>query len=462
IYFMKAGSGFLTDIDQFVQQKREHFIEVFQQLVAIPSICGDEAQIKNAVAFLSNLLKKLFDCQIEILSTAGSPVIFCHFAAASSSEESILFYGHYDVMAAEDVEKWQTDPFQLTLKEGRLFGRGAGDNKGQLLDVIFGLYAFKSLHQQFPCQINLIIEGEEEKGSVHLNQVVKQLSSQQLRQIKTVFVIDGSFSFAGQHVLRLGNRGLLGFEVNFKTNETDLHSGNFGNVSPNPILVFHQILEQLYDFKKQRVLIPHFYDGTKQVSQTEAALLEKLPPVRLSSGQSSEFFKEPENKFEYYKRLMFEPSFNINGIQSGFLGQGIKTIIPSQLKVRFDFRLVSGQNVSQIQRELNCLLAPWISNKLLSINYLAVIPPYYAGVENKLMKQVIQGIQQVDQQAVIEPVMPGTVPNYVWQENLQAQIFTIPLANFDQHNHAPNENIKLTAFLQGIKIIYQLVKIYQD
>jgi acetylornithine deacetylase/succinyl-diaminopimelate desuccinylase-like protein len=215
----------------------------------------------------------------------------------------------------------------------------------------------------------------------------------------------------------------------------------------------------MYDFKQQRVLIPHFYDGIEPLTPEELALLAELPSPKTSVAGQRDFFSAAVDKVDYYRKLMFEPTFNVNGIHSGFLGQGIKTIIPGEVKIRIDFRLVNGQRVNEIQQAIQHFLAPW--NKVLTIKYLGAIPPYYAGVGSKLQQQIIQGIRRVDPQAVIEPVMPGTVPNYVWQANLAAQVFTIPLANFDQHNHAPNENISLTAFLQGIKIVYQLIKIYQ-
>ncbi|MFT8749339.1 M20/M25/M40 family metallo-hydrolase [Liquorilactobacillus nagelii] len=449
----------MDDSDQFVQQNRQEFLAIFKRLLRFQSTSGNDSQIEQTVAFLTRLLKKLFNCQIEVLSTAGSPVILCQLGSFESNNKPILFYGHYDVMAADDFDKWQTDPFKLTFKDDRLYGRGAGDNKGQLLAVIFGLYMFQQLHQNFPCPIKLVIEGEEEKGSPHLNQTVQQLAGNQLQDVKTVFVIDGSFNFAGQHVLRLGNRGLLGVEITLRTNDTDLHSGNFGNVAANPVLVLHQLLEKMFDFKQQRVLIPDFYDGIEPPTPAELALLAELPSPKISVEGQRDFFNAAVDKVDYYRKLMFEPTFNVNGIQSGFLGQEIKTIIPGEVKIRIDFRLVNGQRVNEIQQAIQHFLAPW--NKVLTIKYLGAIPPYYAGVGSKLQQQIIQGIRRVDPQAVIEPVMPGTVPNYVWQANLAAQVFTIPLANFDQHNHAPNENISLTAFLQGIKIVYQLIKIYQ-
>ncbi|MCI1632722.1 MAG: M20/M25/M40 family metallo-hydrolase [Liquorilactobacillus nagelii] len=449
----------MDESDQFVQQNQQEFLAIFKRLLSFQSISGNNSQIEQTVAFLTELLKKLFNCQIEVLSTAGSPVILCQLGSFESKNKPLLFYGHYDVMAADDLDKWQTDPFELTFKDGRLYGRGAGDNKGQLLAVIFGLYMFQQLHQSFPCPIKLVIEGEEEKGSPHLNQTVQQLAGNQLQDVETVFVIDGSFNFAGQHVLRLGNRGLLGVGITLRTNDTDLHSGNFGNVAGNPVLVLHQLLEKMYDFKQQRVLIPHFYDGIEPLTPEELALLAELPSPKTSVAGQRDFFSAAVDKVDYYRKLMFEPTFNVNGIHSGFLGQGIKTIIPGEVKIRIDFRLVNGQRVNEIQQAIQHFLAPW--NKVLTIKYLGAIPPYYAGVGSKLQQQIIQGIRRVDPQAVIEPVMPGTVPNYVWQANLAAQVFTIPLANFDQHNHAPNENISLTAFLQGIKIVYQLIKIYQ-
>ncbi|WP_281165147.1 M20/M25/M40 family metallo-hydrolase [Liquorilactobacillus sicerae] len=442
----------------FIQKHQEYFLQVLEKLVSIQSICGNQAHINQAVDFICQLLQSLFTCQIKIVKTKGSPVILCELNSEADSKKTILFYGHYDVMPAEDVKNWKTDPFKLILKNGRLYGRGAGDNKGQLLGVIFGLYVYKQLHHEFPCNLKLLIEGEEEKGSLHLEQTVQNLSSAELKNVQTVFVIDGSFNFAGQHVLRLGNRGLLGFEITLKTNDMDAHSGNYGNILTNPVLEFHKILSKLYDFEENRVRIPYFYDGIKKISQTEENILHKLPAVPFKKSKQAIF----QDSFDYYKKLMFEPTFNINGIQSGFLGSGMKTIIPGKISARFDCRLVKGQSIEKIEMGLSEQLAAWIQQGSVEIKYLNEIPPYYAGTEDDFIDKIITNIRKADSKAIIEPVMPGTVPNYVWEQNLEAKVFTIPLANFDQHNHAANENIRLDAYLQGIRIIYQLINLYTD
>jgi acetylornithine deacetylase/succinyl-diaminopimelate desuccinylase-like protein len=453
MYFLEAAGS-------FIQKKQAYFLQTLKKLVAIRSVCGDQSQITQAVDFIRHLLQTLFACHIKKIETGGSPIILCELGSASTSKKPLLFYGHYDVMPAEDLENWQTDPFELSFKADRLYGRGAGDNKGQLLGVIFGLYVYDQLHHGFPCKIKLLIEGEEEKGSRHLAASVKKLAENELKDIQTVFVIDGSFNSAGQHVLRLGNRGFLGFEITLKTNATDVHSGNYGNVLANPVFEFYQLLTQLYNFEENKVRIPYFYEGIKKISAAEKELLQRLPQVALRKNDPVSYFKTPADSFAYYKKLMFEPTFNINGLQSGFMGSGIKTIIPGQAKARFDCRLVTGQSIEKIKTGLNQLLAPWIKQRLVEISYLNETPPYYAGITTDFVEQIIGAIRKVDAKAVIEPVMPGTVPNYVWQQNLAAQVYTIPLANFDQHNHAPNENLKVTAYLQGIQIIYQLVTLF--
>ncbi|KRM85802.1 M20/M25/M40 family metallo-hydrolase [Liquorilactobacillus vini] len=446
------------DNELFIQKHQAYFLQTLEKLVSIQSICKNQAQIDQAVDFICQLCKNLFSCQIKIIKTKGSPVILGELNAKANAKKSILFYGHYDVMPAEDVKNWKTDPFKLTLRNGRLYGRGAGDNKGQLLGVIFGLYVYQQLHHGFPCNIKLLIEGEEEKGSLHLQSTVHDLSAAELKEIQTVFVIDGSFNFAGQHVLRLGNRGLLGFEITLTTNKTDAHSGNYGNILANPVLEFYKILSKIYNFAENKVKIPYFYDGIRRVTQDEENILHKLPAVSFKKDNQLDF----QNSSDYYKKLMFEPSFNINGIQSGFLGQGIKTIIPGKITARFDCRLVKGQSIKRIEAGLNEQLAAWIKQGTVEIKYLNEIPPYYAGIEDRFIAKIIASIRKVDPQTVIEPIMPGTVPNYVWEQNLKAKVFTIPLANFDQHNHTANENIRLDAYLQGIRIIYELIKLYTD
>lgn len=441
--------------DHYINLHIKDFKRTLKKFIALKSISATGQDIQETVSFLSQLLKEYLSAKVKIFHTAGSPTLLAKISG--QRKNNILFYGHYDVMDPGNLHDWQTDPFTLTEMHDRLYGRGVGDNKGQLLGQILGLYTYKQIHHSFPFNITFLIEGEEEQGSKHLEGTVKSLAANELADIDMAIVIDGSFNQSGQHVLRLGNRGVLGFEMTVTTGSQDNHSGNLGNIMQNPALILMKLINRLYDFKTQQVNIPGYYDQVSSPSQTERTWLKAMPFNRANIRSQTGIATIPSNKFDYYQRLMFKPTFNISGIYAGYTGQGMKTIIPHLAVVKIDCRLVAKQNMYRIQKEIERLIEPELSDGIVDLHYLVQIPPSKTSENDNHIAALAAAINAATGSVLIEPVMPGTVPNYVWTDILKVPVFTIPYANFDQRNHAPNENITVKAFTDGIRISYELL-----
>ncbi|WP_173021210.1 M20/M25/M40 family metallo-hydrolase [Secundilactobacillus folii] len=442
--------------DQFIDEHLIEFQNHLRKMVAFKSISATNEGIPETVSYLTELLKTLLDAKVEVHTTKGSPIIVATMGFQTA--QSVLLYGHYDAMMPGDRKLWHTDPYVLTERDGRLFGRGTGDNKGQLLAQIFGLYTYKQLHGRFPFTIKLLIDGEEEQGSQNLPVIVKQLANTDLADVCCAIIVDGSINQSGDHVLRLGNRGALGFEITVQTGSKDNHSGNLGNIMENPVLKLMAVLNRLYDANTNRVKIPHFYDGILEPTAQEVQWIDQLPYDPMAFQQQTGTFTLPKEKRVFYRKLMFEPTFNISGIESGYTGDGLKTIIPHTVTIKGDCRLVADQDPQTIIREINQLLAPEIAEKSLSISYPVVTPPSKTASSDSKIPAIAAAIKAATGSALIEPSMPGTVPNYIWSDILKVPAFTIPYANFDQNNHAPNENITVSAFKDGMKISYELLK----
>lgn len=440
--------------DQFIQQHFNSFKTDLSELISLKGISATNDGIQDTVAFLTNKLKTLLGADVQIIRTAGSPTILATISGASN--RTILFYGHYDVMTPGVLSLWHTPPFQLTEKDGRLYGRGIGDNKGQLLAQIFVLYTYKDLHGKFPFNIKLLIEGEEEQGSKNLPTTINKLKTTELADVDYAIVVDGSFNQSGDHVLRLGNRGALGFEIKVKTARQDNHSGNLGNIMKNPVLILMSMINRLIDLKTGQVTITDFYTGVHSPSATEITWIKQLPydPVAITAQTGVDSL--PSSGLDFYKRIMFRPTFNVSGINAGYSDHGMKTIIPHEATIKLDCRLVGEQDPSKIKQAINRILKPELDSRLASINYLVEVPPSKTNADQSLIPKIISAIKSATGSGLIEPVMPGTVPNYVWTKILRVPTFTIPYANFDQHNHAPNENMTVKAFLDGIRISYEL------
>jgi len=449
----------LDEKESFITENKNEFEKLLEQFIALKSVSATGTGITETVSFLEKLLQDLLKAQVKIVQTPGNPIILAKIAG--QSDKNVLFYGHYDVMTPGDLKQWKTEPFKLKKSDGRMFGRGVGDNKGQLMAQILGLYTYLQVHQNFPYNITLFIEGEEEQGSKDLAPTIKKLAKSELKDIDTAFVVDGSFGADGTHVLRMGNRGMLAFQLSVETGTHDNHSGNLGNIMENPFVKLLRYLDKIYDYQTNTVKIPHFYDGVEMSNHQQFDWINRLPYDKESIQKQSGINKLNFDKETYYENLMFKPTFNFSSVKSGYMGEGVKTIIPHTASITIDSRLVGKQSIPVIKDNLEALLKSGLDSGELKLKYLGEEPPSQTTALKEQTEQVYQAIVRATGKAYIEPAMPGTVPNYVWTDILKVPVFTIPYANYDQHNHDVNENLTEKAFLDGIRISYELCAVFR-
>lgn len=438
---------------EFIDRHYSEFEKLLIEFVETRSVSNEDDDMTNCINFLKRIFERLLDAQVSVIETAGLPSLVAQIKG--TTDRTVLLYGHYDTMPGGDRSLWDTDPFKLILKDGRYFGRGVGDNKGQFMAQILGIYTYKQLHGELPFNITFLVEGEEERGSVNLGSTVAKLRDSLLKQVELAVVVDGSINQDGEHVVRLGNRGLFGFELTAHTGQNDNHSGNAGNIMTSAAIKLIEVLRRLYDFDTKKVLIPNFYQGVPIKNEIKLDLLDKLPYDKKQICAQLGLSTIPD-KIEFYERLMYRPTFNIAGIESGYTGKGLKTIIPHQATVKIDCRLVGHQDIATLKKGLEDVLANEIQNKEVSINYLGSIPPSTSDLSKSLIATFTSIVEQATGSVVVEPVMAGTVLNYVWTDILKVPVVTIPYANYDQHNHAPNENMTKKDFVDGIRISYEL------
>lgn len=438
------------DSNELIENEKEHFLDLLAKFVSYADFSETGEHIQETANFLVDLLKQMLHADVKTYETPGSPVIVA--TICPGKRDAYLFYGHYDVQTTGDQKLWNSDPFKLTKKGGRLFGRGAGDNKGQLMAQICGFYVYQQLYGDLPFTAKLFIEGEEESGSPDLNTTVNKLKFAELKDVTNAFVIDGSFNQSGDHVLRLGNRGDLAFRIKVHTSDTDLHSGNFGNVSRDAAQQLAIILNRLVDPLTLRPRVPALQQNIVPPTSQEIEWMRSLPePTNVPSPLY-------QSKLDYYERLMFEPTLTVNGLTSGYEGPKAKTIIPGEATAILDSRLVANQKCADVQKGIERMLQPELDSGLATIEWLVSLEPTKVASSNPLISTVSAAIKEATGNCLIEPTMPGSVPNYVWTQTLGVPTFTIPYANYDQHNHAPNENITEQAYLDGIRISVALCK----
>src|SRR6202034_66299 len=284
---------------------------------------------------------------IEIAQTKMHPLVYGESLHASG-KPTILFYGHYDVQPAEPLDLWTSPAFEPAVRDGKLFGRGTADDKGQVHIHLKALEALKNTTGKLPVNVKVMIEGEEEVGSVSLWDFVQK--NRERLKADALVVSDTSMLGKGVPAITYGLRGLNYYQIELTGPAQDLHSGVYGGAVPNPLTILTEIFAQLHD-KNFRVAIPGFYDSVAKVGAAERKALNALP------WKMKEFDKAVgapayvgEKGFTTVEQLWIRPTFEMNGIWGGYQGEGAKTVIPSKAYAKFSTRLVPNQDPQKIAK----------------------------------------------------------------------------------------------------------------
>lgn len=390
--------------------------------------------------------------------TAGFPVIYAERQASEPAiAPTVLLYGHYDVQPADPIEAWISPPFEPTVRDGRLYGRGAGDNKGQHLAHILGVQTAWAVDGGVNVNVKMILEGEEEISSPNL----ASFAADNRDLLKADFAItsDGPMAIGNQPVVSLGVRGILSFELSVQGAKWDNHSGNKGNVVPNPAWRLIEVMHQLRD-GQGRLALPGFYDRVRPLTATEERLLRELPfdakivaaTVGLDETQLAHF-----DGPTYYRRVLMEPTFTINGLSSGYSGKGHKTIIPACAIAKCDIRLVPDQDPPEIEAALRAHLQRIAPD--VHFEPHGWMRPSRTRAEHPAVALVADALSRAHgKKALVQPGFGGSLPDYVFTQVLEMASFIVPYANEDEANHSPNENMMLDAFYNGIVATAEMLK----
>lgn len=318
-------------------------------LLRIPSVSAvqkHEGDCKKAAEWVAAQLKEC-GLDVAVYPTPGKPVVLGRYDGAGGDASRLLFYGHYDVQPPEPLELWKTGPFEPTIRDGRLYARGASDDKGQVMCFIEALRAWKRAAGAPPINVTVLIEGEEEVGSVNLDAFIESHKAELKADI--VAVSDTAMWDAQTPAITYALRGLLYMEVKLHGPNRDLHSGTYGGTVPNPATELALVLGQLLD-KKHGVTIEGFYDDVRQVTTQEKKQWEKLG-FREKDWAASVGLAQlhGEQGYTTLERRWARPSCDINGLYGGYGGQGAKTVIPSFAGAKISFRLVPDQDPAKIE-----------------------------------------------------------------------------------------------------------------
>lgn len=436
----------LSDIVSYVDQREHVFVTRLIDYLRRPSISAYGEGIDEVAAYIADVMHRM-GLATRVMPTSGWPMVLGQFTARPGAL-TVLLYGHYDVQPPDPLEEWITPPFEPTIRDGRLYARGVGDNKGQHFAQLLALEALLACRGTLPCNVKVLLEGEEETGSPHMPEFMR-LHHDEL-QADLVIISDGPVHDNGQSIISFGVRGMLTFELCARGANQDLHSGNWGGVVPNPLWTLVHLLATMKN-ERGEITIDGFYDNVQPLTQLEREVLAKLPIdiEQVKHTLDLPRLDQPQER-GYFERLAAWPTLTINGIHGGYSGPGSKTVLPHEAVAKCDIRLVEAQTAEDILAKVKAHVQRYAPE--VNVRSLDETDPAKTPLDSPFTEPLRQAITAAQgQDPLLVPAMGGTLPNDVFTKTLGIPIFGVPYANADQANHAPNENLEVARFLQGIK-----------
>jgi acetylornithine deacetylase/succinyl-diaminopimelate desuccinylase-like protein len=363
---------------------------------------------------------------------------------------TILFYGHYDVQPVDPLDLWESPPFEATVRDGELYARGAADDKGQVFMHLKAIEAYFRKAGRLPVNIKMIIEGEEEVGSTNLEEFVRR--NRDLLKADVVLISDTSMFDRGVPSICYSLRGLVYLQIDVRGTKGDLHSGQFGGAVANPAMVLSQILAQMKD-RGGRVKIPGFYDDVRPLSDEERAAWKALP---FNERRFKKDLGAPrlfgESGYSTLERLWGRPTFDVNGLLSGFTGEGAKTVIPATATAKVSMRLVPDQQPDRIAELFEAYLKK-VAPKTVEVTLTRMHGgnPWITAYDNPYVQAASRAIEQGFGKTPVFCREGGSIPVvFTFQEELKVPAILFGVGLPDENAHAPNERLDLGNFQNGI------------
>ena len=334
----------MKPIFEYIENNRQVFINRLIDYLRHPSISAHGIGMGEVADYLVAWLTQLgFDTQL--MPTPGWPMVLGS-RLDQPAAPTVLLYGHYDVQPPEPLDEWISPPFEPTIRDGRLYARGVGDNKGQHFAQILALESLIAIHGQLPCNVIVLLEGEEEVGSPHIADFIR--THRHLLKADLVITSDGPVAENGSPKIEFGVRGVVSFELRAHGAKRDLHSGNYGGIAPNPLWTLVHLLNTMKNMQGE-ITIEGFYDNLQAPTELERAALAHLPvdEAAVRGDLGIEHFDMPYDR-PYFERLACWPTLTINGLHGGYGGTGSKTVLPHEAIAKCDIRLVEAQTAEEI------------------------------------------------------------------------------------------------------------------
>jgi acetylornithine deacetylase/succinyl-diaminopimelate desuccinylase-like protein len=435
-----------------IESRRDAHVEELKAFVAIPSVSTDPERaqdVERCADYCHDSLRDAGFQTVEVIKTNGHPIVYAEWLEAEGAP-TVLFYGHYDVQPPDPIELWTSPPFEATVRDGKIYGRGSVDDKGQVLAHLMAWEAHFTVHGGLPCNVKVLLEGEEEIGSESLEPFLVERNTDLAADV--IMISDSPMFARGVPSLCYGLRGLCYMELHVRGANTDLHSGSFGGAVANPAQALAKILASLKD-DDERIVIDGFYDRVRPLTEEERSEYARLPFDEEAYKKQLDVSElVGEAGFSTLERTWARPALDINGMISGFTGDGAKTVLPGEASAKVSMRLVPDQDPQEIARlftsHVKRVTPPGVTVKVTPHHgahaYLAPLDH----PANQAAKRALAAAFGA------EPVFTregGSIPiTNAFQSTLGLTSILMGFGLPDENAHAPDENLDLDNFHRGI------------
>ena len=433
-------------LQQHIEDHLYEYLEDLKRLCRQPSVAAQNQGIQECAQLTRQMLEEIgFEARVLPTKDPRYPVVYGERTGRSSRR--LLFYNHYDVQPAEPLELWESPPFEPTERDGRIFARGVSDDKGHLVARFAALKAILAVRGELPCAVKFCIEGAEEIGSPGFVEFVD--AHRGLLAADACIWEGGGVDWEGTPQVTLGLKGILYVELGVRSAARDSHS-SYATIVPNPAWRLVWALSTLKD-RDENILIPGFYDDVREPTQAEREAVARMPSEdeQLKEEMGLTGFLQGLRGEAFRRRHLFEPTCTICGIESGYTGEGTKTVLPATARVKLDFRLVPNQRPEDILEKLKAHLVARGFDDVV-VNHADGEGPSRTPMDSPFVKMVSSTARDVyGKEPVLVPTMAGSGPMHCISD-LGLPIASSGIGFPDDKIHAPNENARIDYFHKGI------------
>jgi acetylornithine deacetylase/succinyl-diaminopimelate desuccinylase-like protein len=453
----------MHQLKQYIEDNRQRFLDELFELIRVPSISAKPENkadmIKMAKLLRDKLLKAGVD-EAEVMETSGQPVVYAS-RMVGPDLPTVLIYGHYDVQPVEPLELWHSGPFEPEIRDGKIWARGADDDKGQLFMHVMA-FEFMVKTGQLPCNVKFMIEGEEEVGSPSLKEFCR--SNQELLKADIILVSDTTMIATEIPSLTVGLRGLSYLEVELTGPNRDLHSGLFGGAVANPVNVLCKMIASLTN-EKNEITIPGFYDDVLVLSSEERDEMAKAPfDIEAYKKALDVTAVAGEAGYTTLERTGIRPSLDVNGIWGGYIQEGAKTILPSKAFAKISMRLVPNQHSAKVDKLFEDhfrSIAP--EGVRVDVRSLHGGQGYVSPIDTVAYKAASKAMEKTFNRKPVPTRSGGSIPIISdFEEVLGIKTILMGFGLESDAIHSPNENYPLEHFYRGIETIPYFFKYYAE